>query len=83
MAEVTSTAWVCTQWPILGHDEPEFLRYSNRQFGPMGADAGHAKLKKPFAKPIIDNALSEDLPQKITTLGARGMRLLVLGTIRG
>jgi hypothetical protein len=25
-----------------GYDEPEILRYSNRQFGPKGADAGHA-----------------------------------------
>jgi hypothetical protein len=23
-----------------GYDEPEILRYSNRQFGPIGADAG-------------------------------------------
>jgi hypothetical protein len=28
----------------LGYDEPEILRYSNRQFGPIGADAGHAKI---------------------------------------
>ena len=27
-----------TPW---GYDEPEILRYSNRQFGPIGADAGH------------------------------------------
>ena len=25
-----------------GYDEPEILRYSNRQFGPMGADAGQS-----------------------------------------
>jgi hypothetical protein len=24
-----------------GYDEPEILRYSNRHFGPIGADAGH------------------------------------------
>jgi hypothetical protein len=28
--------------PPWGYDEPEILRYSNRQFGPIGADAGHA-----------------------------------------
>ena len=26
-----------------GYDEPEILRYSNRHFGPIGADAGHPK----------------------------------------
>jgi L-gulonate 3-dehydrogenase len=26
-----------------GYDEPEILHYSNRQFGPTGADAGHAE----------------------------------------
>jgi Asp-tRNA(Asn)/Glu-tRNA(Gln) amidotransferase A subunit family amidase len=26
-----------------GYDEPEILRYSNRQFAPIGADAGHAR----------------------------------------
>jgi len=26
-----------------GYDEPEIPRYSNRQFGPIGADAGHAE----------------------------------------
>jgi len=28
-----------------GYDEPEILRYSNRQFGPIGADAGHSSLR--------------------------------------
>jgi hypothetical protein len=26
-----------------GYDEPEILRHSNRQFGPIGADAGHTR----------------------------------------
>jgi len=30
----------------LGYDEPEILRYSNRHFGPIGADAGHVCLPK-------------------------------------
>jgi hypothetical protein len=28
------------QYSPWGYDEPEILRYSNRQFGPIGADAG-------------------------------------------
>jgi hypothetical protein len=32
-----------TPW---GYDEPEILRYSNRQFGPIGADAGQAELER-------------------------------------
>jgi hypothetical protein len=30
-------AYLNSPW---GYDEPEILRYSNRQFGPIGADAG-------------------------------------------
>ena len=29
--------------PPWGYDEPELLRYSNRQFGPIGADAGRGE----------------------------------------
>ena len=32
-ARASSLSW--------GYDEPEILRYSNRQFGPIGADTGH------------------------------------------
>ena len=30
----------CSSSLSAGYDEPEILRYSNRQFGPIGADAG-------------------------------------------
>jgi hypothetical protein len=35
-----------------GYDEPEILRYSNRQFGPIGADAGQVtpEFRKKFKK---------------------------------
>jgi hypothetical protein len=44
-----------------GYDEPEILRYSNRQFGPIGADAGHffAKFNLPAcaygSSPLLQN----------------------------
>ena len=32
----------------LGYDEPEILRYSNRQFGPIGSDDGNDYLIAPI-----------------------------------
>jgi hypothetical protein len=33
-----------------GYDEPEILRNSNRQFGPIGADAGQGSALRLFAE---------------------------------
>ena len=44
----------CSSSLSADYDEPEILRYSNRQFGPIGADAGQssrADLKIPWRCP--------------------------------
>jgi hypothetical protein len=45
-----------------GHEEPEILRHSNRQFGPIGADAGqfargHAVSRSPYGRlPVVPSS---------------------------
>jgi len=46
----SSLSWV--------YDEPETLRYSTRQFSPIGADAGHACAEQPILAEI-DNAAAQ------------------------
>ena len=40
----TKTEWAQTFSLSWGYDDPEKLRSSNRQFGPIGADAGQPKI---------------------------------------
>jgi hypothetical protein len=60
-----------------GYDEPEILRYSNRQFGLIGADAGQAERNRraiwgAMNAPGEDAAFSRDsLP-----LASRGFRVV-------
>ena len=41
----------------LGYDEPEILRYSNRHFGPIGADAGHRGCWTPWLRRLPRHAI--------------------------
>jgi len=48
-----ATAHLDTPW---SYDEPEILRYSNRQFAPIGADAGQASIRRPSESSVTSTA---------------------------